>query len=137
MKKSLFFLFLMLPFLPSCTRHPDHPATAAVELDQGRRWKANPETTSGIAAMQTILAGYEDRIGDASARKALSDDLETAFENILKQCTMTGPAHDQLHNYLMPMQPLFQKIGSGGQAEAGQAAAELQEYLATYTNYFE
>ena len=32
---------------------------APVQLDNGRRWKANPETTAGIANMVGIPAAYD------------------------------------------------------------------------------
>ena len=41
-----------------------HDALPAVTLDNGQRWKANPETTSGIANMVGILNAFEPASGD-------------------------------------------------------------------------
>ncbi len=106
-----------------------HDALPAVTLDNGQRWKANPETTSGIANMVGILNAYEPASGDPKALKAA---LEEEFGLIFERCTMTGEAHNQLHNYLLPIhQALRDFEGSDAQRAA------LGAQLAAYGNYFE
>ena len=107
----------------------DHDALPAVTLDNGQRWKANPETTSGIANMVGILGAYDPANGDPKALKAV---LEEEFGLIFERCTMTGEAHNQLHNYLLPIhQALRDFEGSDAQRAA------LGAQLAAYGNYFE
>ena len=135
MKNTILLLLFLLPLLQACSEH--HGTPGAVELDQGKRWQANPETTAGIAAMQTILTKYEGQTTDAAGRKALRDELETAFQDIFKQCTMKGKAHDQLHNYLLPMKNLMEKITSETAGESELAFDQLKKHLAEYPTYFE
>lgn len=137
MKGIRLTLLITLPLLFACGDNHHHGDAAAVQLDNGKRWTANPETTSGIAEMQVILANYEGRAGDPEARKALRKELEAAFQNIFKQCTMTGAAHDQLHNYLLPMKGLFEKLESETAGESDQAFQDLKKHLAMYQTYFE
>ncbi|MFZ2897609.1 MAG: hypothetical protein WA004_03250 [Saprospiraceae bacterium] len=123
-------LFLALITFAACQEsHTGH--AAAVELDNGKRWQANPETTAGIAKMQTILANYEGR-NTPEDRKAMREELEAAFQDIFAQCTMKGEAHDQLHNYLFPMKDLFGRIES-----SDEAVGELKAHLGEYGGYFE
>lgn len=135
--KYLLFLFLFpLPFFQACGS--DHHGKAeAVQLDNGKRWVANPETTAGIAAMQAILTKYEGQTADAGSRKAMRAELEAAFQEIFKQCTMKGAAHDQLHNYLLPMKPMFEKIDSGNTAESDAAIGQLKQHLGDYHIFFQ
>jgi len=136
MKYVLFFALLSLPFFQACTG--DHHGKAeSVQLDSGKRWVANPETTSGIADMQAILVKYEGQTTDVASRKAMRVELETAFQGIFKQCTMKGPAHDQLHNYLLPMKALFEKIESDNNSEAEAAISQLKQHLANYQTFFQ
>lgn len=107
----------------------DQDALPAVKLDNGQRWKANPETTSGIANMVGILSAYEPASGDPKALKAA---LEEEFGLIFERCTMEGEAHNQLHNYLVPIHHQLRDF----EATADQQIA-LQEHLASYSNYFE
>lgn len=133
MKKAVLFLLLLFPLWQACTGHGHTPGV--LQTNNGQRWKANPETTAGIASMQAILAKYEGKTGDATARTALQEELELAFQDIFKKCTMTGEAHEQLHNYLLPMKNMFEKIGSA--TESGPALEQLKKHLAEYQNYFE
>lgn len=133
MQKILLALFVLLPVWQACTGHGHTPG--AVQTNNGQRWKANPETTAGIASMQAILAKYEGKTGDAAGRTALQEELELAFQDIFKKCTMTGEAHEQLHNYLLPMKNMFEKIG--GATESEPALEQLKKHLEEYQNYFE
>ena len=132
------YLILLFPclFLLACNGH-HHGTAEPVQLDNGKRWQANPETTSGIAEMQAILGRYEGQAADAAKRYALRQELEAAFQNIFKQCTMKGEAHNQLHNYLVPMNPLFEKIDGADTGESEAAMRQLKEHLAKYASYFE
>ena len=131
MKYILFFALLSLPFIQACTG--DHHGKAeAIQLDKGNRWVANPETTSGIADMQAILVKYEGQTANVDSRKAMRTELETTFQDIFKQCTMKGPAHDQLHNYLLPMKALFEKFGGDNNAEAEAAISQLKQHIVDY-----
>ncbi|MCC6726415.1 MAG: hypothetical protein IT258_18075 [Saprospiraceae bacterium] len=139
MKKVLFFLLLALPFLlQSCGGH-NHSGgdIPPLVLDNGQPWQANPETSSGIAEMQTILAKYEGKTADDTSRESLQEELEAAFQGIFKACTMTGEGHNQLHNYLLPMKPLFEKIGEGPATESEAAISQLKQHLSTYQTYFQ
>ena len=136
MKYFLFFALLSLPLFQACAGDP-HRKAEAVHLDQGKRWIANPETTTGITDMQAILVKYEGQTTDADSRKALRAELETAFQDIFKQCTMKGPAHDQLHNYLLPIKALFEKIESETAGESEAAIGQLKQHLIDYQTFFQ
>ena len=107
----------------------DEQHGAPVRLDNGRRWKADPETTAGIANMVGILNAYDPTTGDPEALKAA---LEEEFGLIFERCTMTGEAHEQLHNYLLPIHHQLR----GFEATEVQRTA-LGERLAAYDKYFE
>lgn len=133
--KNAFLIFLSISLLlPACN---GHGAAGPVQLDNGKRWQANPETTAGIAEMQAILVRYEGKTSDAAGRQSLRQELEVAFQDIFKQCTMKGEAHNQLHNYLAPMNPLFERIDGAIAADSEAAIQQLKEHLAEYATYFE
>jgi hypothetical protein len=105
-------------------------ALPKVTLDSlGQRWIANPETTSGIATMVATLQAFDPAKGDASALKAA---LEEEFGLIFERCTMTGEAHNQLHNYLIPIHHALREF-DGNNAHQREA---LAAHLATYATYF-
>ena len=83
------------------------------------------------------MVKYEGQTTDADSRKALRAELETAFQDIFKQCTMKGPAHDQLHNYLLPIKALFEKIESETAGESEAAIGQLKQHLIDYQTFFQ
>ena len=105
-------------------------STATVTLDDGQRWKANPETTIGMANMVALIEEQMATPGDPMAMKAA---LEEEFGLIFERCTMTGEAHNQLHNYLIP---IHQRLSGFDASDAAQLA-EMKDYLGTYGDYFE
>ncbi len=102
-----------------------------VTLNNGSRWKANPETTEGIQHMRSILESYRT---DGSATTDLKDTLEAEFALIFERCTMTGDAHEQLHNYLLPLHTQLRELTSDAPRKDREA---VLAYLQQYGNYFE
>lgn len=147
---SLTPLLLILVFVLSCTgnkkeenehghheeehhHHEGHGISeVAVELNNGERWEANPETNEGINNMLTLVAQAEKT--SSIDFKALQKNLRGEFNTILQKCTMKGESHNQLHNYL---HPLKEKIDGLDQANDGSHAIhDLEQYLKNYKNYF-
>ena len=61
-------------------------------------------------------------------------DLKAEFAMIFKKCTMTGEAHEQLHNYLIPLKT---KIESLSEPINDEKTIDLSKYLKDYFNYFQ
>jgi len=123
----------------SCTA--ENPASAAqnnyeepqwppVELNNGAKWTANPETTQSIVVMQDYLKNNSEKLSAAE----IKEQLQSEFKLIFKNCTMTGAAHDQLHNYLLPLRD---KINALNEDNRKAGIIELKEYLNSYQKYFQ
>jgi hypothetical protein len=106
------------------------PQWPPVELDNGAKWTANPETTQSISVMQDFLKTQSEKLSAAE----IKDRLQNEFKLIFKNCTMTGAAHDQLHNYLLPLRD---KINALNDDNRKTALSELQNYLNSYNRYFQ
>ena len=110
-----------------------HEETAGkVQLDNGKKWKANAETITGINNMSSLVQNGIDGKMDAAI---LVDSLQIEFKTIFDKCTMTGESHNQLHNFLIPIKGQLEKLKAGN-ADAV-TLKEMQEYLLTFKNYFE
>ena len=111
----------------------NHEETAGkVRLDNGKKWKANPETITGINNMSTLVQnGITGKVEVAK----LYDSLQAEFKAIFDKCTMTGESHNQLHNYLLPLKGQLDKLKAG--SSDINTLEEMQEYLVTFKNYFE
>lgn len=119
-------------------QHTETPAEThgqtAVKLDSGKKWKANPETTEGVRAMLAIVrqAAARKETG-ALEMEATSRQLNDAYQDIFRRCTMTGAAHEQLHQFLIPLGQLLGRL-QGSQAAVLQ---DMQAHLERYDTYFE
>jgi hypothetical protein len=103
----------------------------AVSLNEGQLWEANAETTQGIKNMQQLMENYSTL---NSNPEELINGMKTEFAMIFKKCTMTGEAHEQLHNYLIPLKTKIESLSEGINDEN---TDELKEYLKDYFSYFQ
>lgn len=110
-------------------------ADKALRLNDGKKWQANPETTEGIAAMSKLMIAFASN--ETGNYKSLKTDLEKEFQTIFKKCTMKGEAHNQLHNYLLPMKKLFGGLDSDSPTAQKTTFEQLNKHLAVYAQYFE
>lgn len=146
--KGLFALVITV-FAFSCGHHTEteHDHTKSGEtskhqhhnqltLDNGSRWKANPETTEGINNMIALMDSFSDT-EDVSAYGPLQDSLQAEFNMIIQKCTMKGEAHNQLHNYLLPMKEVIAGLSTSDLDNNKSNYKRLKEQLAEYSDYFE
>ncbi len=139
MKNILFILLSLLAFTPACNHVHQGGGHAEVRLNNGKKWEANSETTEGIENMQRLIGEFQSNPDAPSLEgyHTLGEALQTEFDNILKRCTMEGEAHEQLHNYLLPMVKHMKTLKEGkGQEEIKASLARLSEHLKEYENYF-
>jgi len=116
--------------------HESKTTEAPPAPTDGTKWKANPETTRGIARMRTLIR--KARNASPSGVPDLSTtarELRETYQTIFRECTMTGPAHDRLHDYLVPLTPLLKNLEKPGAGERELTA--LEQRLAEYDEHFE
>jgi hypothetical protein len=106
-----------------------------IQLDHGKMWTANAETTQGIKNMQKLLDSFSDK-ESVAAYALLKINLEKEFGTILTKCTMKGESHKQLHNYLLPMKNVFEGLSSSDLNTCKKSFETLQKHLDNYSNYF-
>ena len=157
MKKLLFFLSISLVISyiackgPAENEHKDtnttedkrnvytaddgHTVGIDVKLNNGAKWEANVETTQEMGAM---LGMVNDMPKDPSLEdfRALNKKLLISFQTTLQKCTMTGEAHNQLHNYLMPLKEKIEKLGESDLETCKTILPELKDYLLKYSHFF-
>lgn len=104
-------------------------------LNDGERWIANNETNQGIKAMVELTQSFP-YTDDVASYRMLHAQLESELAKIFKKCTMKGEAHDQLHNYLLPLKKRITNLELSNVNESKAIVEELKMYLLVYDNYF-
>ena len=120
---------------PVQTEEETHESEGVLKLNNGDLWMANAETTEGIEKMTQLITNFRES-ENMEAYPKLKTKLETEFGTIISKCTMTGEAHDQLHNYLLPMKPLFKDLAADDLETRKAGLEKLTKHLSEYSAYF-
>ena len=110
-----------------------------MQLNNGAKWKANPETTAGVIKMQAQIAAFTkmNLPEDVANYKQLSAGLNTTIQGIFDLCTMKDAAHDELHDFLVPIIANIKTLGGDDLEAAQRAFSDLQNQLSQFEDYFE
>lgn len=113
-------------------------AKVAVSLDGGKKWKANVETTQGIKEMaKSVTEAMRAETKDEQLFRTLGGKLQKDFNTIFEKCNMKGEAHDQLHNYLLPMVDMVKTFEKEDVESCNKTLTEIRGHLGSYFSYFE
>lgn len=117
------------------TEEHQHKEENKLSLNSGELWIANMETTQGIDNMIGLMSSFTDK-ESVEAYAKLKTSLDKEFGTILKECTMKGESHDQLHNFLVPMQAMFEGLDSSDLKTCKVSYDTLNNHLKKYPKYF-
>jgi hypothetical protein len=107
-----------------------------LSLDNGKLWFANQETTTGVNNMIELMNAMTDK-DNVESYNELTEKLKLEFAMIFEKCTMKGEAHNQLHNFLIPINELFAGLSSADLEKCKESYSKMNEHLAIYTDYFQ
>ena len=106
-----------------------------IQLDNGNKWVANEETNIGVEKMKDILKTQQTTTLEGYHQ--LAKELTEAKNYVIKECTMKGPSHDNLHVWLLP---LMEKIDALSEVDNLEEASKIKnsilENVEAYNRYF-
>lgn len=162
MKKTILTVAILSALLVSCneTKHKDGEALETTEaghehhgedmlshatdnswvkeikLDSGKKWDSNLETTDGVEKMIVLVKSSESKT--VEGYHTLAKELNEVKNYVVKECTMEGASHDNLHVFLHPLIEKIDALGKVSTEDAGAKIKEsIQENLNGYYNYFQ
>ena len=107
-----------------------------IKLDNNSKWKANIESTQGVNAMLDLI--NKSNLKTVEDYHTLGAKLDEEKNMIIKECTMTGPSHDNLHIFLLPLvKKIDYLLAVNTTEEASKITASIVENLNAYKNYFD
>ncbi len=126
--------------------HEDHNEEASnlytnvwvneIKNDEGAKWQADAKTNEGVKKMQTTIKTKST--STLAEYHKLAEQLNDDKNFVVKNCTMEGASHDNLHIWL---HPLIEKIGVLTKIENVDDAAKLkhsiEENINAYDTYFQ
>ncbi|MGI1679450.1 MAG: hypothetical protein K6L75_11995 [Cellvibrionaceae bacterium] len=108
-------------------KHSEAHENKKPSLDYGAKWKMDSHTRKMFVAMS-------ERVHVGGDLKKVGEKLKEDLQKLIKGCTMTGEAHDQLHLFLASYFPAVRKLSEEGTEEAFQ---KVKHVLLDYQSYFE
>ncbi|MDX1364114.1 MAG: hypothetical protein R3243_07845 [Arenibacter latericius] len=106
-----------------------------IQLDGDNKWEANIETTEGVESMLGLIK--ENNPQTVEDYHQLASKLNDEKNFVVKECTMTGPSHDNLHVFLHPLIEKIDALGKVNSVENGKETIKrIKENLDEYYTYF-
>ncbi len=134
---SLLLSIISFGLLAATHEHSHEHDNQAVELklNNGSKWEMDAHTRKMSTTMETTFftADHTNLVN----LKALGVQLEEQIGDLIKGCTMTGEAHDQLHVFLSDYVPTVQKLANAKNYDKAKSTAiKLKGSLETYRKHF-
>lgn len=109
--------------------------TIPLKLMNDAKWQANKATQIGMKNIDSIIKNF--RTLHRKDFKNLGAILSKETSAIIKQCNMTGEAHDQLHLVLVPMLEQVVLLKEDHELiEKNTALKNIEIMLEAYNQYF-
>lgn len=105
-----------------------------LELNQGEKWQRSPEMGASFEGSISCFEASDYPSLDQDGLKQVGAGLHCRMMMIIQFCNMTGPAHDQLHVWIMGYLPAIKRLSDD---ELLEDAENVALYLATYAEHFE
>ena len=150
MKKTLLLLFAGVMLFACNTssnkseehaEQAEHANTEATELtlNNGQKWKADSVTNHNLVDLKTIADNFRIKpFPSVNDYQLLSSDLKNGLDKMIKECKMTGPDHDALHQWLNPILKNTNELKSVSDTTTGSTLFKsIDQRIDEYHNYFE
>jgi len=120
--------------------HHGHESASGLSLNDGNKWVADKHTADSVAAMRSFIDKCPSKIPTASVEElhTLGQQLQDQLQTLIRGCTMTGLAHDQLHTWISKLAPEIQLVLNSQDAVAARGSVErISQLLDAFDEHFE
>ena len=104
-----------------------------IELNDGNKWDMDQHTRSSFNQMAEYFLPIDLKLATIEDLKKTGVHLQSQSDSLIQGCTMTGDAHDQLHEFLMHYLPAVNNLAQFGKIED---ADNIKYLLSNYNKYF-
>ena len=114
-----------------------HEANVELDLSSWQKWEVDNHTRQSAKTMSDLL-NQTGPFASPSDATALAEALDKERASLVRGCTMTGPAHEQLHAFLEVLSPKIDLLGDEAElTELQMVRHELSMLWIVYNQYFE
>lgn len=114
----------------------DNSWTKEIVMNNGEKWEANIETNEGVQKMQNSIK--TETTTTLEDYHKLAQQLNDDKNFVIKNCTMKGASHDNLHVWLLPLMAKIEALSEAKTVEdAAKIKHSIEENINAYSDYFE
>lgn len=113
--------------------HESH--SGALSLNDGEKWVADDHTHAVVEKMKSGLSEFEK--APDKDYNVLSDSLTNQLNVLIAGCTMKGPAHDELHKWLVPVTENVKALSTADESTANSTVKEIAASLESFDEFFQ
>jgi len=114
----------------------DNSWTEEIEMDNGTKWEADAVTNEGVQEMQNSI--NTRTLNTLDDYHQLAEKLNDDKNYVVKNCTMKGASHDNLHVWLLPLKAKIEALSETKSfEEASKIKHSITENINAYNNYFQ
>lgn len=108
----------------------------SVGLNNGEKWEADEHTLSVVEDMRAELSDFA-KVGEENSH-VLADSLTRQLSVLVAGCTMKGPAHDELHKWLVPLTESIKDLAASQEPSGARGEVlEIRKSLNAFDDFFE
>lgn len=113
-------------------------ATSGLSLNNGAKWKTDESTRNHVQKVSVTIDSFNKKSNpDVSEYQLFAAEMETEVNALIKDCRMTGPDHDALHQWLQPILKSVNDLKKVQTIEEGQHNVQmLTEQVQKFNIYF-
>ncbi len=117
--------------------HGSHGTELQLTLNNGDKWPVDEHTRTSAKKIAGLVNSSET-IHSVEDARTLAGALDEELDVLVRGCTMTGPAHDQLHMFLVALFPKVEELKEKTDTSDLQSTREeIGSLLEAYENHFE
>jgi len=121
--------------LTAC-RHPPIVSPPDLQLDQGRKWVIPPTMMVYLRDLERDVHDFEAAL--VQDHPALAAAIQNHLVLLVTHCTLTGPGHDELHQWLLPFLDVSRGyVNATTRPAQEEHYREIQRALKVFHQYFE
>lgn len=109
--------------------------TKEIVMNNGAKWEADAKTNEGVEKIQNTIKTQVTNTMDEYHK--LAEQLNDDKNYIIKNCTMKGASHDNLHVWLLPLIAKIEALSESKTVDdASKIKQSIEENIEGYYTYF-
>lgn len=107
-----------------------------IVMNNGSKWQADSKTNEGVQRIQNTIK--TQTTSTLEEYHKLAELLNDDKNNVVKNCTMKGASHDNLHVWLLPLIAKIEALSDTKTVEdAAKIKHSIEENVNGYSTYFQ